>query len=122
MNRLGYLFALMIMLVYLVSPLANMQANNSVPDDNTTSSNKKSEIIHTPVVTGRGQLLHENHCTACHNDSVNSRNNSKAHSIDEIRHWVIRWSKHLDLGWKKHDIDVVTDFLNQRYYHFTTEK
>ena len=122
MNRHVYLFALMIMLVFLIAPLDNMQANNSVPDDNATSSNKKSEIVHAPVVTDRGQLLYENHCTACHNDSVNSRNNSKAHSIDEIRHWVIRWSKHLDLGWEKHDIDVVTDFLNQRYYHFTTEK
>ena len=39
----------------------------------------------------------------------------------EIRQWVVRWSKHLELGWGQHDVDLVTDFLNRRYYHFTTE-
>ena len=122
MNRYVYLPVLILIVGFIGVSLASKQSNNLASDDNATLPNKASEIIHAPVVTGRGQLLHENHCTACHNDSVNSRNNSKAHSIDEIRHWVIRWSKHLDLGWEKHDIDVVTDFLNQRYYHFTTEK
>lgn len=122
MNWRVYLFALIIMVVFLSVSLANMQSNNPDSDDNATISGKTSEIIHTPVVTNRGQRLYENHCTSCHNDSVHSRNHSKAHSVDEIRQWVIRWSKYLELDWEKHDVDVVTDFLNQRIYHFTTEK
>ena len=106
----------------LGASLANMQDTNLNLDNTVSSSDKKSKIIDVPVTTERGQLLHENHCSACHNDSVNSRNNSKAHSVDEIRQWVVRWSKHLELGWGQHDVDLVTDFLNQRYYHFTTEK
>lgn len=126
MRRFVYLPILILIVMFLGASLANMQGNRSAPDNNTTSSDKKSESIHAPVVTeqaqDRGQLLYENHCTACHADSVHNRNRDKAHSINEIRQWVMRWSKQLELGWGKHDVNVVTDFLNRRYYHFSTEK
>jgi len=122
MNRFVYLSVLILVVIFLSSLLANMQTNNPGSGDNATSSNEKPEIIHVPEVTDRGQLLHENHCMACHNDSVNSRNNTKAHSVDDIRQWVVHWSKHLELEWEKHDVDEVTNFLNRRYYHFTTEE
>ena len=130
MNRHAYLFVLIFITAFLGVSLASVQTNNPGTDDKTRSSNNKSEIIHAPVVTksvteqisGRGQLLYENHCTACHEKSVHSRKHYKANSINDIHQWVIRWSNNLELGWGKHDVDVVTDFLNRRYYHFTIEK
>ena len=130
MNRHAYLFVLIFISAFLGVSLASVQTNNPGTDDKTRSSNNKSEIIHAPVVTksvteratGRGQLLYENHCTACHEKSVHSRKHYKANSINDIHQWVIRWSNNLELGWGKHDVDVVTDFLNRRYYHFTIEK
>ena len=126
MDRRAYLLTLMLIVVFFGVSMASVRDNNLGSDDNTTSSETKSQIIHAPVVTvpatERGQLLYKNHCTACHTDSVHSRRHGKAHSINEIRQWVLRWSRHLELDWKKHDVDLVTDFLNRRYYHFTTEK
>ncbi len=130
MNRYAYLSILILVVVFIGVSLANMQVDNPSPNNNTSSSGKASEIIHTPVATegvteqisGRGQLLYENHCTACHEKSVHSRKHYKANSINDIHQWVIRWSNNLELGWGKHDVDVVTDFLNRRYYHFTIEK
>lgn len=126
MNRYAYMSILIAIVVFIGVSLANMQVDNPSPDNNTSPSDKASEIIHTPVVTesvtDRGQLLYENHCTACHEKSVHSRKHYKANSINDIHQWVIRWSNNLELGWNKHDVDVVTDFLNRRYYHFTIEK
>lgn len=59
-------------------------------------------------------LFYENDYATCHNGSVHSRNYDKAHSIDKIRLWVIRCSKHLELYWEKHDVGVIT-FLNLAY-------
>jgi len=125
-NRCAYLSVLILIAVFLSVSMASVRDDHPGSDDNTTSSERKSQIIHVPVVTKqateRGQLLYENHCTACHNDSVHSRRHGKARSINEIRQWVLRWSRHLELDWQKYDVDQVTNFLNRRYYHFTTEK
>jgi len=69
----------------------------------------------------RGQALYENHCVSCHDESVHQRETRRATSIDDLRKWVATWSFHAALGWSSEDIDDVTDFMDRRYYHFTTQ-
>ena len=68
----------------------------------------------------RGQALYENHCVSCHEATVHTRDSRRATSIAELRKWVATWSFHASLGWTGEEIDDVTDFMNRRYYHFTT--
>lgn len=126
MKRYVYLSILMLVVVFIGVSLANMQVDNPRSNNNTASSEKESEITHTPVVTervtDRGQLLYENHCASCHDSGVHLRQSGKAHSVKDIRQWVIRWSKNLELDWTNNDVDVVTDYINRRFYQFNTEK
>jgi cytochrome c5 len=126
MNRYACLSVLILIIVFIGVSLANMQINNPGPDNNAITSDKESEITHTPVVTervtDRGQLLYENHCTTCHESGVHLRQSGKVHSVNDIRQWVIRWSNNLELDWKNNDVDVVTDYLNRHFYQFNTEK
>ncbi len=130
MNRYVYLSVLIAIVIFIGVSVANMRVNNPGSDNNATTSDKESEIIHTPVategvterITGRGQLLYENHCTTCHESGVHLRQSGKVHSVNDIRQWVIRWSNNLELDWKKNDVDVVTNYINRRFYHFNTEE
>lgn len=80
----------------------------------TGSSEMKTSDIERP----RGQLLYETHCSACHEQSVHSRNPRKAESVDKIKYFVTRWSTELKLNWSSSDIDEVAKYLNSKYYNF----
>ena len=130
MNRSAFVFLLILATLSLnISPAgipANTPDSESIPlplvtDRVVTDPEAADRAVTDSIATDRGQLLYENHCTACHNDSVHSRNHGKAHSLAEIRQWVIRWSTHLELNWEMHDVDTVADFLNRRFYHLSTE-
>jgi hypothetical protein len=69
----------------------------------------------------RGEALYENHCTSCHEKSVHTRDTRRATSLADLRKWVATWSFHASLDWSSEEIDDVTDFMNRRYYHFTTQ-
>ena len=128
MKRYACLVALILFVVFFSISLANMPVNNPVPDaDNkATPPDEVSKIINAPVATeqpvDRGQLLYENHCTTCHESSVHHRQTNKARSVKDIRQWVIHWSIHLKLNWGDDDVDVVTEYVNRRFYQFTTEE
>ncbi len=79
-------------------------------------------VLLTPRVASadarRGQLLYENHCTACHESVVHVREDRKATSLAGIRKQVVRWSSELELEWGPEEIGSVVEFLNTRYYGF----
>ena len=66
----------------------------------------------------RGKNLYETRCSACHESSVHNRSARKAKSFDGVRVQVARWSNEVGGNWSGDDIDDVTLYLNQRYYHF----
>ncbi len=70
-----------------------------------------------------GEELYEQHCRHCHKTSVFVRDNSKVHGLEDLEHFVVRWSEFLRLQWDEHAIHAVTDHLNRQHYHFkATEK
>ena len=66
----------------------------------------------------RGKALYETRCSACHASSVHNRDARKAKSFDTLRAQVLRWSAEAGKGWTRDEIDDVTLYLNQLYYHF----
>lgn len=68
--------------------------------------------------SGRGKLLYENQCSACHESSMHVRGNHKAKSIAEIRAEVQRWSATQKLNWGPAEINDVTDYLDENFYHY----
>jgi mono/diheme cytochrome c family protein len=69
----------------------------------------------------RGQALYENHCMSCHETTVHTRATRRATSVAELQKWVATWSFHASLGWSSEEIDDVADFMNRRYYHFSSQ-
>ena len=67
---------------------------------------------------GRGKLLYENQCSACHESTMHVRGNHKAKSLAEIRAEVLRWSANQKLNWGPAEIDDVTDYLDENFYHY----
>lgn len=66
----------------------------------------------------QGKTLYETRCSGCHDASVHQRSKRKAKSYAAVRAQVARWSEQTGGSWSKEEIDSVTYYLNDRYYHF----
>ncbi len=71
-------------------------------------------------IAQRGRQLYETNCTLCHQQSVHSRPNRVARSMDDVRGYVKRWSGAAGLNWSIEDIDEVSLYLNERFYRFVS--
>lgn len=67
---------------------------------------------------GRGELLYWNHCGTCHDESVHTREERRAESIEEVYIWVLAWTVHNGLDWEVEDVEDVTQFLTRYLYEF----
>ena len=66
----------------------------------------------------RGKTLYETRCIACHESSVHQPSARKAKSFEDVRKQVLRWSTEAGGTWSADEIDDVTVYLNERYYHY----
>ncbi|TXH47068.1 MAG: hypothetical protein E6Q93_28755 [Burkholderiaceae bacterium] len=71
-----------------------------------------------PAGLTRGQALYEARCDRCHDRSVHARDKRAAKSFAEVRAQVVRWDRALGALWRSDEIDVVTRYLNHRYYQY----
>ena len=67
---------------------------------------------------GKGKDLLENNCTSCHSDAVYTRENRRITTLDGLNKQVRRCELSLGLKWFDEDINAVTAYLNNNYYHF----
>jgi mono/diheme cytochrome c family protein len=70
----------------------------------------------------RGQRLYEDHCDACHDSLTHPGKEQKVHSLSELRQRIASWAEHTRQYWGDSDIDDVSYFLNQSFYHFDEQK
>jgi hypothetical protein len=75
----------------------------------------------SPTPTDRGYLLYDNHCGGCHESKLHIRKNTKARTFRDVRWQVIRWTLNLDLPWGVDEVDAVSTYLNQQFYHYRQE-
>jgi len=65
-----------------------------------------------------GKVLHDANCDSCHDDGVYTRKERRVTSADGLRKQVQRCEQALGLKWFDEDVDDVTAWLNDNYYHF----
>jgi mono/diheme cytochrome c family protein len=66
----------------------------------------------------RGELLYNARCVGCHTESVHNRAARKALTIVGIKSQVKRWNAFLEGAWGEREINDVTTYLNDLYYHY----
>jgi mono/diheme cytochrome c family protein len=66
-----------------------------------------------------GRALYENHCQGCHAQWVHTREGRKVTSLGDLRERVGTWSVHAGLRWTQEEVDLVTRYVNRRYYQLT---
>ena len=75
----------------------------------------------------RGKTLHDAHCTACHismtggdGSVLYTRKNRRVKTFEGLQNQV-RWCEtNLELKWFEEDIADVVEYLNTKYYSFTS--
>lgn len=66
---------------------------------------------------GRGKLLYETHCIACHTTQMHWRAKRQASDWGSLLAQVTRWQAEARLGWTPADIEAVAHHLNETIYH-----
>lgn len=96
-----------------------------VPYNNTytqTDANTADSKIETLPQASRGRMLHENHCTSCHESMAYIRAKRKAKNYEAVRYWVNQRANWLKLGWTGLEKQEVIQYLNERYYKYPIPK
>ena len=77
-----------------------------------------AEVKAAAFAEGRGEMLYQNHCIACHTAQVHWREQRLAKDWASLRVQVRRWERNTGLTWSDEDIEAVSQYLNQLYYQF----
>ncbi|MGB8598783.1 MAG: hypothetical protein WCD07_02155 [Burkholderiales bacterium] len=62
--------------------------------------------------------MHDNHCIRCHDIWMYQSERRISKDWKSLRAAVSHWQRELKLKWKEADIDDVTAYLNQLFFHF----
>lgn len=65
---------------------------------------------------GRGRLLYETHCIACHTTQVHWRVKRLAGDWTQLQALVWRWQVDAQLNWSAADVEAVALHLNETFY------
>jgi len=73
----------------------------------------------------QGEALHKKHCVACHAsmtggkpDTLYTREKRRVSSLSALDKQVRRCEQSLGLRWFDDQVDSVTAYLDERFYHF----
>jgi mono/diheme cytochrome c family protein len=66
-----------------------------------------------------GRALYEHHCQHCHAQWVHERDGRRVTTLGGLRQQVASWSVHAGLRWTSEEIDLVTRYVNRRFYQLT---
>jgi len=66
---------------------------------------------------GRGKLLYETYCGACHYERVHERSpdKSKVRTLAELRSTVATWAAQTNLRATPADVDDIAEYLNRSH-------
>ena len=69
-----------------------------------------------------GKALHEENCTRCHDSTRYTRADRKIQNYEKLRARVSQCELMLELAWFDEEVDDVTAYLNNQFYHFDLDK
>lgn len=73
----------------------------------------------TAWAQGRGELLYNTHCVACHSTQMHWRDKRLVTDWDSLKTQVRRWQATAQLNWSEADIDDVARYLNDSIYRLS---
>ena len=65
-----------------------------------------------------GKALHDANCMRCHQESIYTRKDRLIYSYPELRERISQCELGAELTWFDEEIDDVTAYLNDAFYHF----
>jgi hypothetical protein len=68
--------------------------------------------------SGRGRLLYETHCGACHYERVHQRIKSDVKDLADLRDTVARWASQTKYNFTLDELEDVVTYLNESHYRF----
>jgi len=68
------------------------------------------------------QLFDENDCTKCHSTEKFKYRKDKVNNFDKLHSTVAACANGTNVGWFEEEIEDVSSYLNQKYYHFKVKK
>lgn len=68
------------------------------------------------AAAGRGQLLYETHCIACHTTQMHWRDGRQVQDWASLLAQVRQWQARAQLDWGDEDVQAVARHLNERIY------
>jgi mono/diheme cytochrome c family protein len=75
-------------------------------------------LLPTAWAQGRGELLYNTHCVACHSTQMHWRDKRQVVDWPSLRAQVRLWQATGLLAWDEADIDQVARYLNETYYRY----
>jgi len=70
------------------------------------------------INTNRGYLLYENQCSLCHSQQIHWQEKKLVTDWNSLVAQVDRWQNSSGLKWRKDEIEDVSHYLDNTYYHF----
>jgi hypothetical protein len=67
---------------------------------------------------GNGKKLQQKNCMSCHDDGMYSREDRFIKKMSSLRTQVQRCESTLGLTWFDEEVNDVTAYLNESFYHF----
>ena len=68
--------------------------------------------------TSRGQVLHAEHCTRCHQTEIYNRDNRIVNDLEQLKTRIGLCEQANDLLWFEEEVDAVSAYLNNEFYLF----
>lgn len=65
---------------------------------------------------GRGRLLYETHCGACHYERVHDRLRTEIKDLEQLREMVARWAPQTGRAFSAEEREDVVEYLNRSHY------
>lgn len=64
----------------------------------------------------QAKTMHDTYCIMCHSTEVYTRESRIARDYDSLREQVQRWQANIALNWSDTEIEMMTNWLAERYY------
>ncbi len=64
----------------------------------------------------QAKTMHDTYCIMCHSTEVYTRESRIARDYDSLREQVERWQANVALNWSNTEIEMMTNWLAERYY------
>ncbi len=65
------------------------------------------------------KTMHDTYCVACHGTEVYTREEPLARDYSSVRAQVERWQAYIGLDWSDAEIEMMTNWLAERYYRLS---